>query len=256
MLDCSDALAPTNEDLLCLAYDEGPLSAQSLAHFEQCSICQQRLATFIEMNSTLHEKLLYRLCPSGLKLNFYCLGGVSDEERARIAAHILDCPLCAEDVKQIRQLQASFEPFPEAPLSPFPSLRRIFARLVVQQAVPVTRGEATDTSWPRQYRAGQLDLSLHLSRQFDGELMLLGILTSADPAQTVDAFEGIVVLLFERADPSISLDELKQKPPLLSTQIDDVGNLLLEPVSAGSYVLLILLPDQEVVVEDLTIKHG
>ncbi|HET8841721.1 MAG TPA: zf-HC2 domain-containing protein, partial [Ktedonobacteraceae bacterium] len=143
MLDCSNILAPTNEDLLCLAYDEGQLSTQSQAHFEQCPICQQRMATYIEMNELLREKLLYRLCPSALKLNFYCLGGVSDEERTQIASHLLDCPRCTEEVQQIRQIQADFDPFPESQPSSLASLRRIFANLVVQRAVPVTRSEAT-----------------------------------------------------------------------------------------------------------------
>jgi hypothetical protein len=41
--------------------------------------------------------------------------------------------------------------------------------------------------------------------------------------------------------------------PFLSTQVDDVGNILLEPVPAGNYFMIVRLPDLEVVIEGLNI---
>jgi len=42
---------------------------------------------------------------------------------------------------------------------------------------------------------------------------------------------------------------------LLSTEIDDVGGILLEPVPAGNYVMIIRLPGQEIVIEGLDIHY-
>jgi hypothetical protein len=44
--------------------------------------------------------------------------------------------------------------------------------------------------------------------------------------------------------------------PLLSTQVDDVGNIFLEAVPVGKYVMIVHLPDREVVIEGLKIDQG
>jgi anti-sigma factor RsiW len=136
-----------------------------------------------------------------VRLNYYCLGGVPEAERIRIASHLLDCPLCADEVAEIRREQASFDPFPTGGFSLRSAVRRIFATLVVQQAQPVLRDDIPGTGWPRQYRAESVDLSLHLSRASNGETMLLGIITSTDPMETVDTFEGVMVELYRAPGP-------------------------------------------------------
>lgn len=256
MIHCADALAPHNEDLLSLAYEEGTLSPQEQAHVDQCSTCQQRLLAYTTMNTALLAKLRRSRCPTGGELCTYCLGMVSEQDRISIASHILECPTCADEVATLRQWQTGFDPFPESSPSLARAVRRLFATLVVQQArsIPVTRGAQQSGSWPRQYQAGSLDLSLHLSRQASGDTMLLGILTSSDLAQTVDALEGLIVELYIAPGPLNAPDPDVVKP-LLSTQVDDVGNFLLEPVPAGEYILIIHLPDKEVVIEDLQIEH-
>jgi hypothetical protein len=41
---------------------------------------------------------------------------------------------------------------------------------------------------------------------------------------------------------------------MLSTQVDDLGNIVFEPLPLGDYILVIYLPDQEIVLEGLTIE--
>jgi hypothetical protein len=254
MINCSDVLAPGDEELMGLLYDEHTLSPQAQTHFERCSLCQQRLETYAALHNTLQSKLYRSLCPGGARLNYYCLGMVPEEERVSIAAHLLDCLRCTDEVAEIRRMQAGFEPFPERPSALRSILPRLFATQVRRQLSPVTRNEARATEWPRKYQAGSVDLSLHLSRQVSGEYMLLGILTSSDPEETVDAFEGISIHLYATPGPlEAGTPEIGE--PLLSTHVDDVGNLVLEPVPAGEYVLLIQLPDKEVVIEGVIIER-
>lgn len=257
-MDSLHTLAPSNEELLSLAYDEGALPEEKREHLEQCEVCQQRLATYRRTNSRLLAKLYRSACPGAVELNYYCLGVLPQEERVSIASHLLDCPACAGDVAEIRRVQAAFEPFPPAAFSLRTAARRLFATLVVQQAQPVTRDMAPSTGWPRQYRAGTIDLSLHLSRAANGETMLLGIITSIDPAEPVDAFEDTRVELYRA--PGLVADEKEEGQgyeeaavPLLTTEVDDVGNIMLEDIPAGDYVMLIHLSDREVIVEGLTI---
>jgi hypothetical protein len=249
MINCPDILAPVDEDLLSLVYNEGVLSTPERAHVDQCPLCQRRLASYSDMNHKLLAKLHRGLCPSAVRLNYYCLGVVPAEEHVSLASHLLDCPRCADEVAEIRRVQAAFEPFPVAPPSLGTVVRRLFATLVVQQAQPITRSAMQSTGWPRQYQAGTLDLSLHISRQSNGEAMLIGILTSSDANITVDAFEGIEARLYTAPGPLNGASA----EPLLTAQVDEIGNLLLEPIPAGAYIMLIHLPDQEIVIEGLTI---
>lgn len=250
MITCPDILAPADEDLLSLVYDEGSLSTQEQAHFDQCLLCQRRLASYSDLNDVLLTKLRRGLCPSAIRLNYYCLDAVPAEERVSLASHLLDCPRCADEVTDIRRVQAAFEPFPAVPPSLGTVVRRLLATLVVQQAQPITRSATPNTGWPRQYQAGTLDLSLHVSRQSNGEAMLIGILTSSDAHITVDAFEGVEARLY---NAPYNGEVAENAEPLLTAQVDEIGNLLLEPIPTGAYIMLICLPDQEIVIEGLTI---
>ena len=59
-MDHSHTLAPTNEELLGVAYDEEILPAEKIEHLEQCEACQQRLASYRRLNSRLFSKLYRR----------------------------------------------------------------------------------------------------------------------------------------------------------------------------------------------------
>jgi hypothetical protein len=261
MMDRSHTLAPSDEELLGVAYDEETLPDEKREHLEQCEVCQQRLAAYRRTNSRLFAKLYRSACPGAVELNYYGLGVIPEEERVAIASHVLDCPACADDVAEIRRQQAAFEPFPPATFSLRSAVRRLLATLVVQQAQPVTRDMAASAGWPRQYHAETIDLSLHLSRAVNGESLLVGIVTSRDPTMSAEAFEGVTVDLYHAPGPLVveggggQADEERARP-FLSTQVDDVGNILLEPIPAGGYLMVLRLPDLEVIIEDLHIGLG
>ena len=252
MFTCPDILAPADEDLLSLVHDEGVLSTQEQTHFDHCSICRDRLASYSGLHDMLLSKLQRGLCPSAVSLNYYCLDMVPEAERVRLASHLLDCPPCYDEVAEIRRGQAAFVPFPQTSPTLVQTVRRLFATLVVQQAKLVTRGEAPTLGWPRQYQAETLDISLHISHQANGETMLLGILTSSDPRVAVDAFEGIEAELYPAPGP-LNIGAAAGMQPLLTAQVDEIGNLLLEPVPTGEYVMFIRLPNQEIIIKDLQV---
>jgi hypothetical protein len=256
MLNCSNTLAPTDELLLSLVYDEGTLSPREQAHIDQCPVCQQRLATYTSLTAALLTKLHRRLCPSAIRLNYYCLDRVPEEERVNIASHLLDCPRCADEVVEIRRVQAAFEPLPPAAPSLRTVLGRLFATLVVQQAQPVTRNDTQAAGWPRQYRAESLDLSLHLSSTSSGEYVLLGILTCTNPDEDVDVLTGAPAELYAAPWSAVAHHEKAESLPLLHTLIDDLGNVAFKPVPAGEYTMVIHLPDREMIIEGLIIEES
>ena len=84
--------------------------------------------------------------------------------------------------------------------------------------------------------------------------MLLGIMTSIDPEESVDIFEGVVAELYTAPGPLTSNGDKPTPPPLLHTEVDDLGNFVFKPVPTGQYVLIIYLPNRELVIDDITFK--
>src|SRR5207247_3263012 len=195
--------------------------------------------------------------PSGTLLSLYCAELLRDEERTRLASHVLDCPLCTAEAAVTRRFMAQplLEPSREA--APLAAARRIYATLFRQQAQLVLRNGDTvsEKAWPRQYRAEAIDISLHLSRASNGDYMLLGILTSADNTESVDAFEGAQAELYA-AQKDGSIEERKPEEAICRAVVDDLGNIVFSGVPVGEYTLVVHLPDQEVIIEGINIERG
>jgi hypothetical protein len=257
-MDCFDSVAPTDEELLAFALEDEAMPEVKRLHLEYCSICQQRLTNYQEINAGLVSHLFRRLCPNGTQISLYCAELLPGDEQMRIAAHILECPLCAIEVADTRRFMREAPPIPEpvATSSPFAAIRRVVGSLVRQKAQLVTRseGDFLNTAWPRQYHAESIDLSLHLSRASNGASMLLGILTGTEDYESVDAFEGAIAELYP-ASPTGTNGENQLREPLLRTEADDLGNVVFGGVPLGEYILLVHLPELELVIEHINIEH-
>ncbi len=253
-MDCLNSIAPTDEELISFALDDEPLTVEGNNHLQQCETCQKRFARYKQTNEYLISHLYRSQCPSGQEISLYCAGLVSEEDRIRIANHVLDCPLCAQEVKDSRTfLQTLDIEMAESAVSYRALLRPVFAaRIFNKQLQFAVRGESvsSETSWPRQYKAETIDLSLHLSFTSKGERMLLGIITSTDPDESVEIFEGVAVELYTAPGPT-AFNGDHPASPLLCTYVDDLGNFALKPVPTGHYALILYLPGREMVIEDI-----
>lgn len=129
----------------------------------------------------------------------------------------------------------------------------ISATFVRQESPFTMRGDGLPSDYPRQYRAESLDISLHLSRSRTGSYMLLGILTSRNASENIDAFEGMDVDLYPAPGPLWVNGDRWSGKPLLSTRIDDLGQFVFSVVPEGDFVMVLYLPAFEVIVEGLTI---
>jgi hypothetical protein len=256
-MDCLNSKAPTDEELISFALDDEALPAEANNHLQQCETCQKRLASYKQVNTYLLSHLYRSQCPSGEELSLYCADLLPAEERVRIANHILDCPLCTNEVTETRKFLRTLDvELPVSSFSPRALLRPIFATRVLrtQPQFAMRGGDASETPWPRHYKAEAVDLSLHLSLTSSGEHMLIGIITSVDPKESVDAFEGVPAELYSAPGPLAANGNKPAESPLLSTQVDDLGNIVFKPVPAGEYVMVIYLPNREMVIDDLTIE--
>jgi hypothetical protein len=253
-MNCLLPSAPNDDELLRFAFDGEALSEEMSRHLEQCTTCQQRLVSYKNMHTFLVSHLYRSQCPDGTTLSLYCAGLLPEEQRIKIANHIVDCPLCAAEAVDTRQFLAATEP-PPPTLSPLNvltgSINRIFATLVKQQAQLVVRRDSVEVGWPRQYRADSIDVSLHLSRASSGAYMLLGIIT--DPWQSIEAFEGVLAELYPAARGK---NDNRTEKPLLCEKVDELGNIVFSAFPLGEYVLIVHLPGRDMIIEELSIESS
>lgn len=258
--ECTNSMAPGAEELMSLVLDKVALRQEKKEHLEQCFACQQRLAVYMQAPNQLLSKLYRSVCPTVTQLNLYCADMLDDNEKSMIVYHIAECPLCTSEVMTIRQFLDDFEPFPmlEAKTGlPRRVAERIIAAFVPWKPQLVTRGAVSDGPWPRQYRAGELNVSLHLSRGSGGEIILLGLFTSDNPDEAIEEQEGVPVDLYYALDFPIVRDanvQLTNAIPLMTAQIDDLGNVVFKAVPSGEYVMVVHLPEREIVIEGLSIQ--
>ena len=275
MTDCLDPMAPTDDELRRYALDGEPLSEEFQNHLDSCPICKQRVALYTSANAFLTTTLYRSECPTPAKLADFCtpisFQFLSTNERKQIAEHMNVCPLCSAEVATLRRDLATTDLFPASEPSIFATVqsfsapatvRRLVATLQTQRPQLITRNDpngntASDTHWPKHYKADTLDISLHLSRGSNGEILLLGLFTSTDPNQDIEAFEGCIVDLYTHP---IASEKLAQQnghvaQPLQSTHIDDLGNIIFKAVAPGVYTMLVHLSDAELSIEGINIDH-
>ena len=84
--------------------------------------------------------------------------------------------------------------------------------------------------------------------------MLIGILTSSDPSEDLAALESVEAELYTAPLPTAVNGQTPRKKPLLGTQVDDLGIVILKPIPAGEYVMILRLPGREVIIEGLSIE--
>ena len=276
MTDCLNPMAPTDEELMRYALDGESLSNAAQKHLDSCPICKQRITLYTGANTFLTSNLYRSQCPTPMKLTNYCtpisFNLLSADERIQITEHIIICPLCSTEIATLRHDLTSIDLFPESELpvratvqsfSAPATVRRLVATLQTQRPQLVTRsamngadGNTTnDASWPKHYKADTLDISLHLSRGSNGDIMLLGLFTSTDPNQDIEAFEGCLVDLYTHpiAQEEQARHNGRIAKPLLSTHIDDLGNIVFKTVPPGVYMMLTHLPDAELTIEGINI---
>lgn len=257
-MDCLQDVAPSNEQLIGFVLDGEALPEDAQDHLAHCAVCQQRTAHYQKSYASLVTHLYRSQCPTGMDLSLYAMALLSRKEHQRIAKHVADCPLCSSEIEETSSFMQSW-PFGMAAPSPAqsPLIRRIFATLVPQPQMQFAlRNDAQERPWPRHYQGETVDLSLHLSHTSRGDLVLLGILTSADADESVEMLTGVLAELYAAPWPGESFSGQAEYPPLQHSQVDDMGNIVFKSVPVGEYFMVIHLPGREMIAEGLTIENN
>lgn len=269
MMDCISSNAPSEEELLKHVLDGETLQEASKHHLEHCEICQQRFAEYsqyTQLNTLLLQQLYRSQCPDIEKLQSFCLNRLSFTDMFSIHDHLKLCPLCAEEVKGMKEIVEDTDLVTPTILDFSPvEFHRVVAQFIVPEKELVVRGEghtAATRDWPRCYQVNTINLSLHLSRDSNNDTLLLGMLSSKEDEVDIEAFVGSKAALYRAvqaeiasgAERALSKEDDPDLMPLLKAEVDDLGTITFQDVPNGNYLMILYLPDVEIVVEDIHIE--
>ena len=85
-MDCITSPEPNDWELL--AYIDGEVDGQVLAHLEQCPHCRERARRLTRLQDRLRARLYRVTCPSPAALGEYHLGILPPDQAAAVARHL------------------------------------------------------------------------------------------------------------------------------------------------------------------------
>jgi hypothetical protein len=91
-----------------------------------------------------------------------------------------------------------------------------------------------------------------------GEYVLVVIINYTDSADSVDTLEGVTAELYRAPYlPGSESNNMswQAETSLMHSQADDIGNIVFKAVPVGEYVLIVHVPESDLIVEDLTLEE-
>lgn len=242
-MTCSHPGTVAPEELL--AYADGDALPRVAEHLRQCPGCAALAASYRLTEAALRRKLLRFDCPSPHAIGEYELGLLPPADRTAVAAHMVDCPRCAEELRTLRGFLAT----PMVPTrSMVDTLVRIVASLVSpgSRELPALAGalRTSQAAGSAVYRAGELTVRISpgpMPRQA-GTGSLVGMVL---PERGEVTAGGRATLLPE---PPAAPNETQR-----TVEIDDLGSFAFDAVPHGAYTLELRLADGVVVIEGLRV---
>lgn len=234
-MTCDSPGAVTADELV--AYADGEAPARVAEHVRTCAACAEEANRYRRAQRRLRGALDRFECPTSQTLGEYELGLLSSEERQTVAAHVLECPLCSDELRLLRQLLAedvaSAAPAPRELVS---ELRRVVATLVRPPAQPAYALRGLGNEELQTYQAGDVTIAIGsgpAARR--GRASLTGLVWR----------EGAGAEELTNREARLSAED----GTAYSSPVDDLGNFVFEDIRPGPYRLEVWLADRIVVVE-------
>jgi hypothetical protein len=256
-------LPPAIDDLALIAAIDGEASSEVMAHLRGCVSCAARAQHFATLQGLLRERFFRMFCPPTDELIAFHDGMPAGEQRDTIGAHIADCPHCHRELHLLKQITSERITGPSPPffwrplgvtamrqpdtLTRAPALmqlRRVVAEAqqfrqptALAGAYGAPRGPARTDQYAYQAENLQITIDVHRLVNRADRRVLTGTLFLDD-----DLPQGA-------CQASAYLAHNNQL--IKTTELDELGNFMLEDLSPGNYRLSLRLPDREVVIETI-----
>lgn len=230
--------AVTSEDLI--AYGDGEATREIAERIAADPSLRAAADEYRRAQRRLQGHLYRFACPSPLVLGEYDLGLLDPMERTRIAAHVVGCPRCAEELRTLRDFLAAEDDM--LPIGAIERMRRIVATLLPPplRTSPYANLRGADDATTRTYQAGDVTITLDLGAPVRrGRTSLVGLLwRNSDDPETVSG------------SPAVLIDTAGARQ---MATIDDVGNFTFDDITPGAYQLELTLGDDIITIEGLPI---
>jgi anti-sigma factor RsiW len=248
-------LPPELDDLALIAAIDGEAEAETTAHLRACPHCAARAHRFAELQGMLRKQFFRMFCPVSDALVAFQQGRLEGDQFESIEAHIADCPHCARELQLLTRL-AGDPQLGRSPPDPWNilnataretaagKLRRVFAELLppaapLAGAYGALRGQSHMAQYAYHAENLQITIGVRQLAQRADRRVVVGLLElDDDPAAIIG-----------QATASL----LHQDRPISVTELDDLGNFVLDDLDPGIYRLSLRLPDREVIIDALTL---
>jgi len=237
-MECSEPGTLAPERLLAFAVGES--DAEVAAHIATCPACAERVSAYTVLDRELRTRLYRATCPPPQTLGELALALLEPHDAGALRAHLADCPHCTaelgalqaalqEDVSHDRRAGTGLlARIPARPISPW-------AQAASYGGV---RGEMGDGA--RTYEAGGIVISL--SSKPEGGLAsrwtLLGLVLDEGDGPTTRA---------------TSAKLLRSGDLVSEAAVDELGNLMLFGLDAGTYDLEVAVGDRLIMIADVPV---
>lgn len=232
---CVKPGAVTPEEILSAV--DGEAHAHVLAHLNVCPSCQAAVARYGQMQRHL-RRALYRFdCPTPHMLGDFELHLLSPGTQAEVAAHLVACPHCMMELRQLRTFLGAD--------SPSRWTRPVARALPVISAMRVPRTDAayrSSAAVPVQtYRAGDVTIELTSWPARRGGPFGMSGLVWRDDIKPQEMAVQEIVLIGEGSGVRVT------------TAPDELGSFVFESLDPGSYRLEIAFSERRVAIDGLQI---
>jgi hypothetical protein len=277
MKNCLCSAAPKDDELLRYVLDGEALSTQATEHMKVCHICQQRLEHYCYAQRFLQAQLYRSQCPGMTTLGSYCLRLLPADEMYNLEQHIARCPLCQSEVADTYQALALTENdeavVHTAPLNNFDRIpvTEPLDKDTAAVSARIDRNPQTDALplfcplivQPYSCQMGTTLISFSISYdETQQQTVLYALLEDIAEARQPRIFTDTHVELYQLQqfsythDTSSLHDEIARNttPPYRIAQVDPYNILKFQAVQAGTYFIIIYLPETALVIENIRIQ--
>lgn len=226
------------DQLMALATGEDIEAARQ--HAGQCAQCAQIVAEYSRLDRRLRPLLLRSACPSPLTLGELVLGMLETGEALAIRGHLVECRMCAEELRQLGADLAG-DPLADAVPAPGP-IRRLLARLlpapVPGLAAAGLRGDGRNDG--QAYEADGMTVSLSTQAEGSGDARSWTLL-------------GLVDLAGVPPEAGCEVRAVAGGNVVAGGAVDEFGSFAVPGLPAGTYNLELRCADRELVVEGVSV---
>jgi hypothetical protein len=232
------------EDWELEAYREGTARPEVAIHLAQCAACRGRVVAGAAIEERLRSLLSRAICPTPQALHAYYWGELPASEYRAVQVHLQRCTACARELQALAEFVA---PDTELPWKQVwthvrevaAQVRWMVAQLRRPSAQPVfaLRGEIRQVLL---FEAGTRAVSVNVEQESTGDYALFGqVLT-----ETLEELGAGQVRLTQPGG------WVQQSP--LNAQ----GGFVLHHLDPGTYQLVVVLPQERIVIPVLTLQAG